>query len=60
MEGTHRDFRMCVEIADILATGYLRLQISRISAQNGLADHGQSEASCDSKAMNPKSSEDVA
>ena len=50
----------CAEIADIVATGYLRLQISRISDQNSLADHGQSEASCDSKAMSPKSSEDVA
>ena len=50
----------CREIADLLANGYLRLQISRISAQNSLADHGQSEASCDSKAMSPKSDEDVA
>ena len=48
------------EIADILANGYLRLQISRISAQNSLADHGQSEASCDCEAMSPKSHEDLA
>ncbi len=48
----------CREIADILANGFLRLQISRISTQNSLAGHGQSEASCDSEAMSPKSDED--
>ena len=48
------------EIAEILATGYLRLQLSRTSAQNSLDDSRQSEASCGSKATNPKSDEDAA
>ena len=47
------------EIADILAMGYLRLQMSRSSAQNTLADCSQSTASCRSQAMNPRSNEDV-
>ena len=48
------------EIASILATGYLRLQLSRPSPENGLAESRQSEASCGSKATNPKSDEDAA
>ena len=48
------------EVAEILAIGYVRLQMSRLSAQNGLADTGQPTASCGSKATSPQSSEDVA
>ncbi len=50
----------CAEIAEILATGYLRLLVSRASSQNGLDDQRQPEASCDSQATNPKSTESAA
>lgn len=50
----------CAEIAEILATGYLRLLVSRGSSQKGLADSGHSEASCGGQARNPKSNESAA
>ncbi len=48
------------EVAEILATGYLRMLVSRSLAQNGLADRGRSEASCGSQATNPESDESAA
>ncbi len=48
------------EVAEILATGYLRLQVSRASAQNRVADCGPPTASCGSKANSPRNNEDVA
>ncbi len=50
----------CAEIAETLAAGYLRLLVSRTSAQNSLDDHRQPEASCDSHATSPKSTESAA
>ena len=47
-------------IAAILAVGYLRLQVSRHSAQNRLDERGPSEAPCAPKVLNPKSSENAA
>lgn len=48
------------EITDILAKGYLRLLVSRHSAQDHLDDRGQGEASCGANAHNPKSGETAA
>ncbi len=48
------------EIATLLAAGYLRLQVSRPSAQNSLADSGQPTPSCGSGTTSPRSNEDVA
>ncbi len=50
----------CAEIAETLAAGYLRLLVSRAPPQKGLDDSGHSEASCDSQATNPKSTESAA
>ncbi len=48
------------EIATILAAGYLRLQVSRTSAQTPLAESAHPERPCGSRATSPRSNEDVA
>jgi len=48
------------EIAEILAKGYVRFLLSPDCSENALADRGQSEAPCGSRATNPQSDEDAA
>ena len=48
------------EIAEILAMGYLRLQVTRQSNKKCLDACTQSEAPCDSKAKNPENPDEAA